>query len=67
MQRQAFSFRIYTYLKALKKNDTIHMYLIGVRPDYQGRGALALVYNELQKAYLKIRNYQGHNTTSTGK
>ena len=38
---------------ALKKNDTIHMYLIGVRPDYQGRGALALVYDELHKAYLE--------------
>jgi hypothetical protein len=29
------------------------MYLIGVRPDYQGRGALALVYSGLHKAYLK--------------
>jgi hypothetical protein len=29
------------------------MYLIGVRPDYQGRGALALIYLELHKAYLK--------------
>ena len=29
------------------------MYLIGVRPDYQGKGLLALVYHELNKAYLK--------------
>jgi GNAT superfamily N-acetyltransferase len=29
------------------------MYLVGVRPDYQGKGILALVYNELNKAFLK--------------
>ena len=39
-------------LRAMRKNDTIHMYLIGVRPDYQGKGILALVYNELTKAYI---------------
>jgi GNAT superfamily N-acetyltransferase len=39
--------------RAMKKNDTIHMYLIGVRPDYQGKGLLALVYHELNKAYLQ--------------
>jgi hypothetical protein len=29
------------------------MYLIGVRPDYQGKGILALIYHELNKAYLE--------------
>jgi GNAT superfamily N-acetyltransferase len=48
-----FPFGFIHLFRALKKNDTIHMYLIGVRPDYQGRGALALVYNDLHKAYLK--------------
>jgi ribosomal protein S18 acetylase RimI-like enzyme len=48
-----FPFGFIHLLWALKKNDEIHMYLIGVRPDYQGRGALAMVYNELHRAYVK--------------
>ncbi len=48
-----FPFGFIHLYRALKKNNTIHMYLIGVRPDHQGKGALALVYEELQKAYLK--------------
>jgi GNAT superfamily N-acetyltransferase len=48
-----FPFGFIHLYRALKKNNTIHMYLIGVRPDYQGRGALALVYSGLHKAYLK--------------
>ena len=43
---------LYLY-RALRKNDIAHMYLIGVRPDYQGKGVLALVYHELNKSYLK--------------
>ena len=39
-------------LRAIRKNDIIHMYLVGVRPDYQGKGILALVYHELTKAYI---------------
>jgi hypothetical protein len=46
-------FGFYYLLKALKKNDTIQMYLVGVRPDYQGKGILALIYNELNKTYLE--------------
>jgi len=48
-----FPFGYIHLFRALKKNDAIHMYLIGVRPDYQGRGALALVYSDLHKSYLK--------------
>ncbi|TRZ69751.1 MAG: N-acetyltransferase [Bacteroidetes bacterium] len=40
-------------LNALRKNDVITMCLIGVHPDYQGKGLLALIYHELNKAYLK--------------
>lgn len=40
-------------LRAIKKNDTIDMYLNGVRPDYHGKGVAALYYNELHKAYIK--------------
>jgi ribosomal protein S18 acetylase RimI-like enzyme len=48
-----FPFGFLHLYRALKKNDSIHMYLIGVRPDYQGKGALALVYDQLQKAYIE--------------
>jgi len=48
-----FPFGFLHILKALKKNDTIHMYLVGVRPDYQGKGALALVYEHLTDAYIR--------------
>jgi GNAT superfamily N-acetyltransferase len=48
-----FPFGFLHLYRALRKNKSIHMYLIGVRPDYQGKGALALVYYELQKVYLK--------------
>jgi GNAT superfamily N-acetyltransferase len=40
-------------LRAMRKNDSIHMYLLGVRPDYQGKGVLALVYHELTRAYIR--------------
>ncbi|MCX6247697.1 MAG: hypothetical protein NTW10_08185 [Bacteroidetes bacterium] len=49
-----FPFGFIHLYRALKKNDSMHMYLIGVRPDYQGRGALALVYEQLHIAYLKL-------------
>jgi len=39
-------------LRALRKNDTVHMYLVGVKPEYQGKGLLALVYHELTKSYM---------------
>jgi GNAT superfamily N-acetyltransferase len=39
-------------LRAIRKNDIVHMYLVGVRPDYQGKGILALVFHELTKAYI---------------
>jgi len=48
-----FPFGFYHLMKALRKNDTIHMYLVGVRPDYQGKGALALVYRQLTEAYIR--------------
>jgi GNAT superfamily N-acetyltransferase len=48
-----FPFGFIHLLRALKKNTTIHMYLIGVRPDYQNRGALAMMYYHLHQACLK--------------
>lgn len=38
--------------RALRKNDMVQMYLVGVRPDYQGKGILALVYQELHKTFI---------------
>jgi hypothetical protein len=46
-------FGFFHILRAMRKNDIVHMYLVGVRPDYQGKGVLALVYQELNKAYLE--------------
>jgi hypothetical protein len=46
-----FPFGFVHVLKAMKKSDTIHMYLIGVRPDYHNKGVLALIYHELHTAY----------------
>ncbi len=40
-------------LRAMRKNDTIHMYLIGVHPDYQGKGLLAMIYQQLTRAYIE--------------
>lgn len=37
-------------LRAIRKNDIVQMYLLGVRPDYQRKGILAMVYHELTKA-----------------
>jgi hypothetical protein len=48
-----FPFGFIHLLRALRKNDTVDMYLVGVRPDYQGKGLLALVYHELTKAYIE--------------
>jgi hypothetical protein len=48
-----FPFGFIYLLRALRKNDSIDMYLNGVRPDYQGKGVNALYYNEMQKAYIR--------------
>ena len=48
-----FPFGFLYILRAMKKNDTIDMYLNGVRPDYHSKGVNALYYNEMHKAYIK--------------
>jgi hypothetical protein len=50
-----FPFGFIYLLRAMKKNDTIDMYLNGVRPDFHGKGVNSLYYNEMHKAY--IRNH----------
>jgi hypothetical protein len=54
-QGRLFPFGFIHMLRAMKNNDTIDMYLNGVRPDYHGKGVNALYYNEMHKAY--IRNH----------
>jgi hypothetical protein len=39
-------------LKALKKNDTIDMFLQGVRPDYQNKGITAIIYSETMQSFI---------------
>ena len=48
-----FPFGFIHLLLAMHKNDTIDMYLNGVRPDYHAKGVNALYYNEMHKAYIK--------------
>jgi hypothetical protein len=48
-----FPFGFIHILRALKKNDSIDMYVNGVRPDYHSKGINSLYYNELQKAYIR--------------
>ncbi len=48
-----FPFGWYHLMKAMKKNKIIDMYLLGVHPDYQGKGVAALFYFEMHQAYIK--------------
>ncbi|MDD4554602.1 MAG: N-acetyltransferase [Bacteroidales bacterium] len=48
-----FPFGFIHLMKAMKVNDTVHMYLVGVRPDYQEKGVLALIYHKLTKTYIE--------------
>jgi len=48
-----FPFGWYHLLKALKKNDTIDMLLIAVKPELQGRGINAILMREIQKTCIK--------------
>jgi len=48
-----FPFGFIHILRAMKKNDTIDMYINGVRPDYHGKGINSLYYNEMHKAYIQ--------------
>ncbi len=40
-------------LKALRKNDTADMYLIGVLPEYQKFGVTAIIFRDLLQAFIK--------------
>jgi len=44
-----FPFGFARILRALKKNDTLEALMIGVGPEYQGKGATALIFKFLQE------------------
>jgi GNAT superfamily N-acetyltransferase len=48
-----FPFGLIHLLRALRKNDTVEMLLIAVRPDLQGKGVNALLMHEFNKIYVR--------------
>src|SRR5690606_32846030 len=40
-------------LDAQKKNDTAAFYLIGIHPDYQGKGVTAIVFEEMLSLFIR--------------
>ena len=52
-QGKIFPFGWWHLLKALKQREIVEMYLIGTLPEYQTKGAIALVFEHLMKAYIE--------------
>ncbi|MCK4695800.1 MAG: hypothetical protein KAT74_08560, partial [Candidatus Cloacimonetes bacterium] len=48
-----FPFGFLHILKAMRKNDRIDLFLVAVRQDLQGKGLNSLLFNELNKTYIK--------------
>jgi GNAT superfamily N-acetyltransferase len=48
-----FPFGWYYMLKALKKNDTVDLYLMAVHPDYQNKGVNSIMFAELMPRFAK--------------
>jgi GNAT superfamily N-acetyltransferase len=48
-----FPFGFIHLIKALRKNDTVELCLIAVRPDLQGKGVNALLMHEFNKIYIR--------------
>lgn len=48
-------------MKAQKKNDTAAFYLIGIDPEYQGKGVTAIIFEEMQNLF----NSKGIHTVET--
>ncbi|MCK4640571.1 MAG: GNAT family N-acetyltransferase, partial [Candidatus Marinimicrobia bacterium] len=47
-----FPFGFIYILKAMKKNNLIDLYLIGVLPEYQGKGVNSILIKELNKIFI---------------
>ncbi|MFO7611071.1 MAG: GNAT family N-acetyltransferase, partial [Clostridia bacterium] len=48
-----FPFGFIHILRAIRKNDTLDLYLVAVHPDYQGTGANALLMDSILRAAIK--------------
>lgn len=48
-----FPLGIFHLLKAKKNSNEVLFYLIGVHPDYQKKGVVAIIFDEFAKSYLK--------------
>jgi len=48
-----FPFGIFHLLRAMKKNDVVDLYLIGVHPDYQGKGVAGILLNTMGQCFMK--------------
>lgn len=57
-----FPFGIFRIMHALRYNDTVDMLLIGVRPDYQGKGVHVLLFEKIFKTF-KDRGIKQVETT----
>lgn len=53
-----FPFGFLHILKALKKNDTVDLYLTAVKSEYQNKGVNAIIINETNKIFLKNKIYR---------
>ncbi len=56
-----FPFGWYHLMKAQKKNNTAAFYLIGIDPEYQGKGVTAIIFDEMQELF----NAKGINKVET--
>lgn len=48
-----FPFGFIHILRAIKKNDTLDMYLVGIHPDYQHTGAAAILVDSILRSAIK--------------
>ena len=48
-----FPFGFIYLLKALRKNDIVDLYLMGIHPDYQGKGLNAIIFADLVPIFIK--------------
>jgi hypothetical protein len=48
-----FPFGWFHLMKAMKKNDIVDLYLMGVHPDYQGKGVNAMIFADLTPIFIK--------------
>ncbi|MEA2104774.1 MAG: hypothetical protein U9P79_09085 [Candidatus Cloacimonadota bacterium] len=52
-QGRLFPFGIFHLLKAMKKNDLVDFYLIGIKSEYQGKGVGAMIMNKMADSFIK--------------